>query len=307
MVDAALAGLRLDQAVARALRQYSRARIRDWIEAGRVTVDGEVRRPRDRVRELEAIRVAATFAPVVSDRPEPIELAVVHADESILVIDKPPGLVVHPGAGKPTGTLLNALLHYSPELARLPRAGLVHRLDKDTSGLLLVARTPEAHTRLVAALARREIRREYLALVRGHVVAGETIAAPIGRHPAVRTRMAVVEGGRPALTHTRVAERFDGFTLLAVSLETGRTHQIRVHLAHRGVPIVGDPAYGGRAHLPAKLGAAQAEALRGFRRQALHAARLAFRHPASGAPLELTAPLPSDFAGLLAVLRRGAE
>ena len=298
-----VAGLRLDAALARALPQYSRARIKQWIEAGHVRVGGGIRRPRDLVRAGERIELAAHFDQVTEDRPEPIGLEVVHADAAVIVIDKPAGMVVHPGAGNPRGTLVNALLHFAPELERLPRAGLVHRLDKDTSGLLVVARTPQAHTALVAALARREIGREYLALVRGEVVAGGRIEAPIGRHPHERTKMAVIERGRPAVTHVRVAERLCGFTLLAVTLETGRTHQIRVHLAHRRTPVVGDPAYGGRTALPAGLAPRAAAAVTAFRRQALHAARLSFTHPRDGGRVAFSAPLPADFEALLAALR----
>ncbi|MGH8274831.1 MAG: 23S rRNA pseudouridine(1911/1915/1917) synthase RluD [Gammaproteobacteria bacterium] len=303
IADENLAGLRLDQALARALPEYSRTRIRRWIEDGEVTVEGAPARPRDKLRAGDRVVLTARLEPVVADRPEPIALDVVHADRALLVVNKPAGLVVHPGAGNPRGTLVNALLHYAPELATLPRAGLVHRLDKDTTGLLVVARTTGAHAALVAALERHELHREYLALVRGEVVAGETIEAPIGRHPTARTKMAVVDRGREAVTHTRVAERLHGYTLLAVTLETGRTHQIRVHLAHRGMPIVGDPVYGGRFGPPAGLTVEAREALTSFRRQALHARRLAFTHPATGAALDFEAPLPADFAELLAVLR----
>ena len=302
-MDEKLTGLRLDRGLALALPEYSRARLRQWIEAGEVTVDGERPRPRDKLCGGERIVLTARLEPVIADAPEPILLDVVHADAELIVVNKPAGLVVHPGAGNRDGTLVNALLNHAPELSRLPRAGLVHRLDKDTTGLLVVARTPGAHAALVAALERRELQREYLALVRGEVVAGERIEAPIGRHPNARTRMAVAERGRAAVAHTRVAERLHGYTLLLVTLETGRTHQIRVHLAHRGMPVVGDPVYGGRSGAPAGLSAAAREALQGFRRQALHARRLAFAHPKTGEMLAFEAPLPPDFAALLDVLR----
>lgn len=302
-VDEALAGLRLDRALARALPQYSRSRIRQWIDAGEVAVDGKPARPRDKLRAGAQVVLTARLAPVIADAPEPITLDIVHEDADLLVVNKPAGLVVHPGSGNPDGTLVNALLHHAPELARLPRAGLVHRLDKDTSGLLVVAKTTASHAALVAALARREIHREYLALVRGKVVAGGRIEAPIGRHPTARTKMAVTERGRDAVTHTRVAERFGGFTLLSVRLETGRTHQIRVHLAHVGTPIMGDPVYGGRQGFPAGLSPVARDALAGFRRQALHARRLGLAHPETGEALEFETPLPEDFSTLLSVLR----
>jgi len=296
------AGLRLDQALVRALPQYSRARLAGWIAAGAVHVDGRTPRGRDRVLGGERVRIAATLPARADVAPERLPLAVVYRDRALLVIDKPPGLVVHPGAGNPRHTLQNALLALDPKLACVPRAGLVHRLDKDTSGLLLVARTPEAHAALVAALAARTITREYLALVNGVMTAGGTISAPIARHRTLRTRMAVRAGGRPAVTHYRVIRRFPAHTLVRLKLATGRTHQIRVHLAHIGFPIVGDRVYGGRPRAPRGASPELAAALRGFPRQALHAARLALTHPLTGRELALEAPLPQDMRRLLAAL-----
>jgi 23S rRNA pseudouridine1911/1915/1917 synthase len=228
---------------------------------------------------------------------------VVHEDAALLVLAKPAGLVVHPGAGNPRATLQNALLAHDPALAMLPRAGIVHRLDKDTSGLLVVARTPEAHARLTKALARHEVEREYEAVTIGVMTAGGTVDAPIDRHPVDRLRMAVRGSGREAVTHYRVVERFRAHTHVRVRLETGRTHQIRVHLTHAGFPLVGDPLYGKRLVIPKGATPRLIETLRGFRRQALHAARLAFVHPASGERVEFATPIPADFAELLAALR----
>jgi len=225
-----------------------------------------------------------------------------YSDDAILVINKPAGLVVHPGAGNARNTLQNGLLAFDATLERVPRAGIVHRLDKDTSGLLVVARTPEAHTALVAQLAAREIRRGYVALCTGVMTGGGTVNEPIGRHRSLRTRMAVRADGRPAVTHFRILRRLAAHTLVSVELETGRTHQIRVHLAHLGYPLVGDPVYGGRRRVPAGASAALTAELAGFRRQALHAARLGLTHPVSGRELNFEAPLPADFAALLAAL-----
>lgn len=302
-----MAGERLDRALARALPEYSRTRLQGWIRAGQVRVDGEIARARALLAEGQSVVLEVVLDPVIEDAPERIALDIVYEDAVLLVVNKPPGLVVHPGAGNRRGTLVNALLHHAPELSHLPRAGLVHRLDKDTSGLLVVARTTAAHAALVAALERREIHREYLALVRGEIVAGTRIEAPIGRHPSARTRMAVNTRGRPAVTHTRVVERIAGYTLLAVKLETGRTHQIRVHLSHTGTPIVGDAVYGGRQVLMAGLSPAAAEAVRAFPRQALHATRLGFVHPSSGEDMTFEAALPQDIAELLAVLRESGQ
>jgi 23S rRNA pseudouridine1911/1915/1917 synthase len=236
-------------------------------------------------------------------QPEAIALRLVHEDADVLVIDKPAGLVVHPGAGNPRHTLQNALLGLDPALAVLPRAGLIHRLDKDTSGLLVVARTPEAQTSLSRQLEARTMAREYVAVCVGVMTGGGTIDEPIGRHRGDRLRMAIRVSGRPAVTHYRVLERFRAHTYLSVKLETGRTHQIRLHLSHIKYPIVGDPVYGGRFGLPRGATAGLIDTLRGFKRQALHAAALGFEHPRSGKVLTLQSPVPADFAQLLSALR----
>jgi 23S rRNA pseudouridine1911/1915/1917 synthase len=294
-----LAGHRLDAALARMYPNYSRSRIRQWIEAGWVRLDDETPRPRDPVPAGGRVVIHARMEAASEDRPEAIPLDVVYEDDTLLVINKPPGLVVHPAAGNRAGTLVNALLHHAPDLAALPRAGIVHRLDKETSGLLVVARTVEAHTDLVRQLQARSVVREYLALVQGTLVAGGAVEAPIGRHPVDRKRMAVVPGGKPAVTRYRVEARFAAHTLLRVSLETGRTHQIRVHMAHIHHPIVGDPVYGGRLKMPAGFPEAARDALKGFRRQALHAARLELLHPKTGKTMAWEAPMPDDMARLL--------
>ena len=302
MLPAQAVGLRLDQALARALPQYSRARLQGWIEAGAVLVDGRQLRAKDKVLGGEKVEVAARLEADERVLPEAQPLTVVHQDRALFVINKPAGMVVHPGAGNRGHTLQNALLALDPKLAVVPRAGLVHRLDKDTSGLLVVARTPEAHSRLVSALAAREIERSYLAICSGVMTGGGTVDAPIGRHRSLRTRMAVRGDGREAVTHYRVVKRYRAHTLVRVQLETGRTHQIRVHLAHIGYPIIGDPVYGGRRRLPAGSSPALTAALGAFPRQALHAARLALAHPMTGRALEWEAPIPDDMAQLLAVL-----
>lgn len=296
------AGLRLDQALARALPQYSRARLQGWIEAGAVLVDGRQLRAKEKVLGGEQVEVTARLEADTRVAPEAHPLAVVHEDRALFVIDKPAGMVVHPGAGNPRHTLQNALLALDPKLALVPRAGLVHRLDKDTSGLLVVARTPEAHARLVAAMAEREIERTYLAICCGAMTGGGTIDAPIGRHRSQRTRMSVRSDGREAVTHYRIVKRYRAHTFVRVQLETGRTHQIRVHLAHVGYPIVGDPLYAGRRRLPAGCSPPLAAALGAFPRQALHATRLALAHPTTGRALEWEAPIPEDMAQLLAAL-----
>jgi 23S rRNA pseudouridine1911/1915/1917 synthase len=301
-LPAEAAGLRFDQALARSLPQYSRARLKEWIESGAVQVDGRALRAKDKVLGNEQVRIEAQLPVATEVAPEAMPLAVVFKDRALIVINKPPGLVVHPGAGNARHTLQNALLGLEPRLALVPRAGLVHRLDKDTSGLLVVARTPEAHTALVALLAAREITREYLAVCAGVMTAGGTIDEPIGRHRSQRTRMAVRADGRPSVTHYRVVRRFRAHTLVRVQLESGRTHQIRVHLSHAGFPVVGDALYGGRRRIPAGCTPELAEMLGHFPRQALHAARLKLAHPVTGREMEWEAPLPPDMAALVAAL-----
>jgi 23S rRNA pseudouridine1911/1915/1917 synthase len=298
-----LAGKRLDQALASLFSEYSRSRLQAWVREGRVRVNGAALRPRDKVALGDRVELQAWLEDQVDCRPQPLPLDILFEDEHLLVVNKPAGLVVHPAAGNPDGTLQNGLLYHDARLAELPRAGIVHRLDKDTTGLMVVARTQLAHTRLVAALAAREVKREYRALVLGKLNVGGTIDQPIGRHPTQRTRMAVHPGGKPAVTHYRVLEKFRAHTLLRVNLETGRTHQIRVHLAHLRHPIFGDPVYGGRLQIPGGANEGLKAIMRGFRRQALHAKRLGLVHPATGRPMQWEAPLPEDMAELLEALR----
>lgn len=305
-IPAELDGKRLDQALAAMFPDYSRSRLKEWILAGRVAVDGRQQAPRARVRSGQRVVLTARHEIREAARAEPIELAIVHEDADVLLIDKPAGLVVHPGAGNAAGTVLNALLHHAPELAALPRCGILHRLDKDTTGLLLVVKSQVAHTRLVRDLEARAITREYRGVCSGRLTAGGRIDAPIGRHPTQRTRMAVVENGRAAATNYRVLMRFAAHTFCAMRLETGRTHQIRVHLAHAHHPLVGDPVYGGRLQMPAGASDRLATALRGFRRQALHASRIGFRHPVTAEPLRFRAPLPADIVALLQALAEDA-
>lgn len=302
-IIAELAGLRLDQALARLFPQYSRSRLQTWIKDGRVLLDGKVPKSRDKVFEGEQIQLHALFDEQVPCQPQAIALNIVFEDEHLLVVNKPAGLVVHPAAGNPDGTLQNALLHHDPQLAKLPRAGIVHRLDKDTTGLMVVARTLAAHKSLVDALQARTVKREYLALVTGTPTAGGSVDAPIGRHPTQRTRMAVVAAGKHAVTHFRIAERFRIHTLLQVNLETGRTHQIRVHMAHLHYPLVGDPLYGGRLRIPPAADERLKMVLSGFRRQALHARRLGLVHPHTGINMEWEAEPPGDMLELLDALR----
>jgi len=297
-----LAGRRLDQALAELFPDYSRTLLQRWIRQGRVTVDGAVPRPRDKLSGGERIALQPAEEKRETCVAQDIPLNIVFEDEHLIVIDKPAGLVVHPAAGHHDGTLQNALLHHDPSLATLPRCGIVHRLDKDTSGLMVVARSLRAHKSLVEQLQARTVKRRYLALVQGQVVAGGTVDAPIGRHPVDRKRFAVTPTGKEAVTHYRVAERFPHHTLLRVALETGRTHQIRVHMAHLRLPLVGDPHYG-RLRLPPGASEALTAALRNFRRQALHAEKLSLVHPESGKTVSWKSPLPADFQRLLETMR----
>lgn len=289
-------GLRLDLALAQLLPEHSRSRIQGWIEAGKVQVDGTAA-PNNRLRVHAGDTLAVEIEPdpdATPDAPEAIPLDIVYEDPVLLVVNKPAGLVVHPGSGNPRGTLLNAVLHHVPRAAELPRAGIVHRLDKDTSGLMVVAKTLSAQTDLVRQLQARTVRREYLALVYGEIDRAGTVDAPLARDPFNRTRRAVHPAGKPAVTHYEVLERFPGVSLVRCKLETGRTHQIRVHMQHIGRPLVGDPVYTAGRRSQLKLD---------FPRQALHAERLGLVHPILGETLHWERSLPDDFAGLLARLR----
>jgi 23S rRNA pseudouridine1911/1915/1917 synthase len=300
-------GRRLDQALAELVQDYSRSRLQQWIRSGEVTLDGRQPQAKAKLVGGETVRIDAEIVAQTTSEAEPIPLDIVYEDEALLVINKPAGLVVHPAAGNPAGTLLNALLHYDGSLVGLPRAGIVHRLDKNTSGLMVVARTLTAHKRLVEALQARTVKRIYLTIVHSVLTAGGRIEAPIGRHPVDRKRMAVVANGKEAVTHYRVEERFRAHTLVRVQLETGRTHQIRVHMAHQHIPVLGDPVYGGRLRLPKGADDHFREVLSSFRRQALHATQLGLLHPVSGEEMHWQAGVPEDMAQLIAVLRQDAS
>lgn len=296
-------GSRLDQVAARLFPQYSRSRLQEWIKSGAVSVDGKQCRPRDKVLVGASVQIDAQLETEVAWQGQDIALDIVYEDDTLFVVNKPAGLVVHPAAGHAQGTLVNALLAHAPELSMLPRAGIVHRLDMDTSGLLVVARTLSAHHHLVEQLQARTVKREYCALVIGAMTGGGTVDAPMGRHPRQRKKMAVTAvGGKPAITHYRLAQRFGHHSRIAVNLETGRTHQIRVHMSHRHYPLIGDPLYGGRPRIPKGASDLLVETLRHFPRQALHARSLGFSHPASGEHVQFECPLPEDIVKLIAVL-----
>ncbi len=307
-VGVELAGGRLDQVAAVLFDGFSRSRLQGWIKDGALTVDGAVARPKDKLIGGETLALEVELEAELDDRPQNLDVPVVYEDDELLVINKPTGLVVHPAAGHADGTLLNGLLHLDERLASLPRAGIVHRLDRDTTGLMVVARSVEAHAHLVAQLQDKSLYREYEAIAVGVMTGGGTVDAPLGRHPGDRKRQAVLaHGGKRAVTHYRVLDRYRAHTRIQVRLETGRTHQIRVHMAHRRYPLVGDPQYGGRLKFPAGASEALREALRVFPRQALHARKLGLVHPASGEYLEFEAPLPQDLLSLISVLEQDRE
>lgn len=294
--------MRLDQALAELCSEYSRSRLKNWLNSGHILIDGESKRPRDKVIGGELIAINPVADTSLDIKAEAIKLDIIYEDASILVVNKPAGLVVHPAAGNSDGTLQNALLHHDADLEGLPRAGLVHRIDKETSGLLMVAKNLTAHKTLVDQLQAREFEREYLTVVRGYMTAGGTIDEPLARHPTDRKKYAVKMGGKEAMTHYRVAKRFAKHTLLKVKLETGRTHQIRVHMSHINHPIIGDQVYGGRYKPIAGASELLSETLRGFKRQALHAARLGVVHPETGENISWECDMPADMRHLVEVL-----
>lgn len=294
---------RLDHTLARLLPDYSRTQIKTWIDEGAILLNGKPVKGKTKVKGGELITINATLKPQPAWEAQQIPLTIIHEDDSVIVINKPVGLIVHPGAGNPDKTLLNALLHHAPELQSLPRAGILHRLDKDTSGLLVVAKTAQAFKDLTNQLKKRTILREYKAVVFGSMISGSTVDAPMGRHSIQRKKMAVVHSGRPAVTHYRIAEKFRHHTLLNVKLETGRTHQIRVHMAHIQHAIVGDTVYGGRIQLSKNMSPELIQMLRTFKRQALHAYSLGFEHPETSEFVHWEAEMPEDMQALVALLR----
>jgi 23S rRNA pseudouridine1911/1915/1917 synthase len=306
IVTPELAGSRLDQAAAQLFPAYSRERLKQWIQEGTLTLDGQQAKPKEKVMGGETLNVAVILEDETIALAEDIPLDIIHEDDQLIVLNKPAGLVVHPGAGNSQGTLMNALLHHEPLLSQLPRAGIVHRLDRDTTGLMVVAKTLTAHTSLVAQLSDKRVYREYEAVSYGNMTAGGTVEAPIDRHPHDRVKMAVVPGGRPAVTHYRILQRFPNHTHVRVQLETGRTHQIRVHLAHIGYPLVGDPVYA-RLRFPKGASAELNEKLKTFTRQALHARRLGLVHPGTGESCLWECELPADFVSLLDAIKADAQ
>ncbi|MEH6382957.1 MAG: 23S rRNA pseudouridine(1911/1915/1917) synthase RluD [Colwellia sp.] len=301
-------GKRFDQTLAEMFPEYSRSRIKEWILAGHVTLNGAILIiPREKMFGGEVVKISTEVEGDVRFEPQNLPLNIVYEDDDIIVINKPAGFVVHPGAGNPDGTVLNALLYYCPQLNVVPRAGIVHRLDKDTTGLMVIAKTIAAQTNLVDAIQEREITREYEAIANGLMTAGGVVDEPIGRHSTKRTHMAVSPFGRPSVTHYRVMEKFRLHTRLRLRLETGRTHQIRVHMAHITHPLIGDPNYGGRPRPPKNATEDLRDVLRGFKRQALHAAMLSLFHPITGEEMTWHAPIPNDMVNLTNILREDSK
>lgn len=303
-IPESLSGLRIDQALAQLFSEYSRGQLTKWIKAGDVLLNQQICRPKDAVRTGDQIEIAAQQ--IIHDdnwKAESIELDIIYEDDDVLIINKAAGMVVHPGAGNQNGTMVNALLAHAPQLTHIPRAGIVHRIDKDTTGLLMVAKSLQAHHSLISQLQERTVVREYQAIACGMFTAGGTVDAPVGRHHIDRKRMAVSQNGKPAVTHYRIEERFRAHTHLRCKLETGRTHQIRVHMAHIRHPLLGDPLYGGRFKTPKGMTDSCLAALQNTRRQALHAGLLGFDHPTTGEAVSWQIPLPDDMQRLLELLR----
>ena len=307
IIPDAMSGKRLDQALAELLPEHSRARLQSWIRDDYVQIDKKSMRPRDKVHGGEQVEIRAEIESQISAAPEDIPLEIVFEDEHLIIINKPARLIVHPGAGNPKHTLMNALLHHDQQLEQVARAGIVHRLDKDTTGLLVVARTPQSHTYLANQLQARKIHREYVTIVSGIMTAGGTINQPIGRHRTHRTKMAVVKNGRPSITHYRIIKKYKHHTQLQVNLETGRTHQIRVHLTWLHYPIIGDPVYGGKKQLVKGMDPNLANYITAFPRQALHARAIQLHHPLSKEMMTWKAPIPEDMAELINTLETDAK
>ncbi|MGU9957412.1 MAG: 23S rRNA pseudouridine(1911/1915/1917) synthase RluD [Arenicellales bacterium WSBS_2016_MAG_OTU3] len=306
-IPEALDGQRFDKALSALFSQHSRSSLQQWLRDGLATLNGNVVKQRERVRTDDVVEVRVP-APEISEwKGEDFDLDIVFADENLFVINKPAGLVVHPGAGNPKNTLINALIHQDENLKVLPRSGIVHRIDKHTSGLLVVARNERARSAFIEMLETHDVEREYIAITNGVMIAGGMVAEPIARHPRDRLRMAVTAKGKNAITHYRVAEKFRAHTQIKISLETGRTHQVRVHMAHINFPLVGDPVYGGRLKIPAGATDELRDTLKTFKRQALHAARLSFAHPVSGEIVCFEQAIPEDMQNLISALQADSK
>ena len=297
-------GLRIDVLIAKEYPQYSRTHIKRWIEKGWLTLDGNTVRPSTKVKGNEIVKIKAEKEELTKDSPEKIPLDIIFEDKDLIILDKPSNLVVHPGAGNKTGTLVNGLLGYNEDLVSLPRAGIVHRLDKNTSGLLITAKNEITYLDLVKQIQQRSVIKKYLALVVGEPISGGRINTNIGRHPKFRTKQAVVEKGKEAITSYKIVKKYKGYSLLKVSILTGRTHQIRVHFSHMGYPIVGDKTYGGKSKYPKGISALLREKIDQFPRQALHASELEFIHPRTKQKVNFKISLPKDILELITFLKR---